>query len=279
MSQTQIAQAEPASDLERARNAYQYGNYALVAETLQPLLYPTPEFTSLDHVSEARRLLGLAYLWQRDEGAAEREFVALLTLRPEASLEPLVDPPAFVEFFDRIKARIRDQLSEIQRKQAEAAKTHESELLAARKQVADLNKRLVESESTAYVIESREKSRLLASLPFGVGQFQNHDSRKGIAFFASELLLGAASVSFALAVRLKWPEGTFPREARDEADALLSAQALTGAAFLGVAIWGIVDAHTYFVPRENTPPRRVPRDTLRLGVNAGPQGILFGGRY
>jgi hypothetical protein len=274
------AGAAAATSLERARNAYLYGDYQLVVNTLRPLLYPTPQLETVEQVVEARRLLGLSYLFLKDEASAELEFVALLTLRPDASLDPLSDPPPFVEFFERIKARIREQLEEIRRKQQSTLHKREAEQEALRRDNVELRKRLQESESTAYLVSSSEKSRLVAVMPFGAGQFQNGDTRKGIAFLVSQLALGTASVSCAIAIRLKWPDGSYLPEERDLADTLVSAQVITGAAFFAAALWGIVDANVHFVSRRDAPPRRVPRDTLpsaHVGVGFG--SLVIGGAF
>lgn len=260
------AAPSPEADLAKARNAYQYGSYQLVIDTLAPLLYPSVQLAALDHEIEARRLLGLALLWQKDDAGAEREFYALLTRRPDYSLDPLIDPPAFIEFFDRIKTSIRERLDEIRRQQVEAARAKEREAESQRRRIAELEKKLSEEQATAYVVAEQQKSRLVAFLPLGLGQYQNGHLRKGYAFMISELALGAASVTLALAVKIKWPDGVFPKDERDEADAFVSAQVVTGVAFLVAAAWGIVDANVYFAPRTTSPPRRVPRESLTPGL-------------
>ncbi|MEK6608655.1 MAG: hypothetical protein AABZ30_13425 [Myxococcota bacterium] len=280
------ALAAPGDVLDSARNHYQFGDYKTVIDKLEPLLAesePQKRLLRTDDVVEARRLLGLAYLFEKSripeaEAKAEREFLALLSERPDAELDPLVDPPPFVEFFTRLKARFREKLDAVrlqldaqERGRAAAEESRRVELANLRLKVADL-------ESSVYLVDSAERSRLVALVPFGAGQFQNGHTGKGIFFMTSEVVLGAASVAFAATVRLRWADGTFAPGERDQAETLVGAQVLTGAAFVALALWGVIDANLSFEPARQSAPRRVPKDSLHLGANAEARNAPSGER-
>lgn len=256
------ALAAPPSEMERAQSAYLFGDYKKVIDTLLPVLYPTATVDPSVEIA-ARRLLGLSYLFERDEENAEKEFLALLRLDPDFTLDPLIDPPPFVEFFNRIRAAHKEDLAERQRRQEEAEKLRR---LAEQKEAEERAKR-EEALHYVWVVEDDARSPWLALVPFGVGQFQNGQPAKGTALLITEAALGAASLSLALTVRLRYPDGTFPNgdvQERDTADALVSGQVITGALFFGVAIYGAIDALYYFGRAPRAPPKRVPRERFRL---------------
>jgi hypothetical protein len=261
--------AAPAQDLAQARGAYQFGDYKKVIQLLVPALYPMVSFESTVDQIQARRLLSLAFLFERNVQAAEREFVALLALDPGFTLDPLIDPPQFVDFFNVVRAKHKEQLAAEERRRreedemrrwAEAKRADEEHRAEARRQ-----------EALRYVWVTDERSRWLTVVPFGVGQFQNGQRKKGFALLGAEAALGGASLSLALTVRLRYRDGTFPyqdAEERDRADALVSAQVITGALFFAAAIYGALDGLYYY---DSVPLR--PRKVLRESIGLGPAGL------
>jgi hypothetical protein len=102
-------------------------------------------------------------------------------------------------------------------------------------------------------------------LPFGAGQFQNGQRRKGWLFLGAEALLGGVSVAafvtnFALygiaphrrctvaqptdanGLFERCPDADIDRTDENRSTNLLRTQVVTGALFYAVAIWGVVDA-------------------------------------
>jgi len=256
--------------METAQSAYLFGDYKKVIRTLVPVLYPTATVDPNVEIA-ARRLLGLSYLFERDEENAEQEFLALLRLDPDFTLDPLIDPPPFVEFFNRVRATHKEDLAERQRRQEEAEELRRQAEAQRAKEMAEREALRKEAERYVWVIP--ERNAWLALVPFGVGQFQNGHRAKGMTLLVGEAVLGAASLSLALTVRLRYPDGTFPNAdagERDIADTLVSAQIITGALFFGAVIYGVVDALAYY-DRARVRPRKVPRESLRLT----PVGLEF----
>ena len=259
------ALAAPTQDLEQARSAYQFGDYQKVIRLLVPLLYPQVSLTDPPGQAAARKLLGLSYLFERNESAAEREFLALLQLDPDFQLDPLLDPPPFVDFFNRVRAKYKEQLAEGERRRREEEEIRRLAEAKRAEEAARAAAERLEEKLFVWVVDAPPRSRWLALVPFGVGQFQNGHDTKGQFLLWSEAVLAAASLSLALTVRLRYPEGTFPQGDADEqamADRLVSAQVITGALFFAVAIYGAVDAQYYFVSSPRL--RKVPRESLRL---------------
>jgi hypothetical protein len=240
----------PQSALTEGRVAYERGDYAVAIRTLKPLLYPTIELGTEESVVEAHRLLALSYFLMRKESQAEEEATSLLALRPNFELDPVVDPPLAVAFFQGVRKKQDERLQEIRRRQLEererARKEEERQRAESRKKA-----------ERVYVDREIERhSRLIAFIPFGAGQLQNGQPRKAIGFLTTELLLGALSLSAYLAIDQRYQtfnpatgKRIFPASETTTARALEGLQLSSGIAFWAVLAWGIVDANVLYRPQ------------------------------
>ena len=80
----------PRAALEEGTLAYPRSDFAHVEKTITPILYPTPELDG-EALIEGRKLLGLAYFFEKKEDKAKQEFVLILQKRPDYELDPVVD--------------------------------------------------------------------------------------------------------------------------------------------------------------------------------------------
>src|SRR3954464_9412685 len=110
----------PADELERGTVAFARGEYARTIEILKPLLYPEPRLQQEGRIAQAHRMLGVAYLFERQNAEAAEEFRKLLQLRPDYRMDPLLDPPMVVDFFNNILKQQESALAELARKRKEA---------------------------------------------------------------------------------------------------------------------------------------------------------------
>jgi hypothetical protein len=247
----------PESRLSDGRIAYERGDYAAAVQTLVPLLYPSIELSTEDAVIEAHRLLALSYILQKKETQAEEEATSILALRPSFQLDPIVDPPTAVAFFETVRRRQSDRLREArerERRQAEARARAEDE---QRRTLEEQRRRAAEAPYRSGL----PRNRLVATIPFGVGQWQNGQPRKAALFLSSELVFGFASLGGWLALEQKYPvdpmtsKRYYPGDERTTAQALVGLQLGAGVAFWATLIWGVIDAHVLF-KRQLTPKRR-----------------------
>jgi hypothetical protein len=276
---TLLALAAPGEEFARGRTAFFRAEYGRAIEILRPLLYPELRLETEDEVVQAHRMLAVAYLFENQPDEARHEFRKLLELRPDYRLDPLLDPPRVVDFFnDVVKEQAGDVAAvEARRRRREADR-------AARRQ-----------EDGAPVIRRVEKhSLVVALLPFGAGQFQNGERRKGWVFLAAESALAATSLgAFALnfglfGVRPVRPcldpivpdpggdPAVCPADRIDHSGEELSRdltrlQIISGALFFGVAVWGAVDALRGFRPE-------VVVDEPSAPPGSGPAGAVPGGK-
>ncbi len=255
--------ASAEEDLSRARLAYERGDYGAVIQLLRPLLYPTALLPDEDQVVAAHKLLAMSHFFEHDLSSAEGEFSLLLSLRPDFTLDPLVEPKNAVAFLDTLRQRNTEHLSEVRRRQA----TEEE----VQRKKADA--RLREQAPKIYIERVvRRQSTALCLVPFGVPQLVTHRRVPGALLLVGEGLTGVGSLATWLAVRLRYPDSTFPPRELGTARALTATYLTTGALFWGLILTGVVDAflHQKTVVEVHElpgPPKDFktrPRTTLRL---------------
>src|SRR5262249_32652506 len=139
------------------------------------------------------------------------------------------------------------------RRTAEERARVEAAQRGKQQQVATVQKKrlehLIQLASTERVREVR--SRWLAMIPFGVGQYQNGHNELGMLFAVSEATLLAASiVSFALheSLRGENPTDAERGNARLAEAAFRYTNQITLGLFAAVTLAGIIDAQVRFAP-------------------------------
>ncbi len=247
------ARATPHETFDRGRTAFGRAEYQRAIEILKPLLYPEVLLDSEGEVVQAHRMLGVAYLFQKQPDEAKREFHKLLELRPDYRFDPLLDPQLVVDTFNAVVKEEETEIAAIENRRRQ----RDEELAARRQREARLH-------AAPTVVLYERHSYLLNYVPFGVGQFQNGDRRKGWLFLGVEAGLAAISIgalltNFALygvqpQLKCSMPQqvnSNCPTELVDHSQQqtsqdLARVQLISGALFWAAAIWGVVDAlHHY----------------------------------
>jgi hypothetical protein len=240
--------------LDSGRTAYDRGDYGRAIDTIHPLLYPSIELGTEDEVVSAHKLLALSYFFVNKQKEAEQEVTSLLALRPNYTLDPIVDPPVAVRFFEDVRHRQSERLQAMQSREREQIERARKEQERQRAEARARAERI-------YVDRTVERhSRLIAMLPFGAGQAQNGQTAKAIAFGVSEAILGATSIAAYIAIDYTYPVNPttlhrqFQASEQSTATALITLQLAAGVAFWATVAWGILDAQLLF-------KREVVRDT------------------
>ena len=104
---------------DRGRTAFGRAEYQRAIEVLHPLLYPEVLLDSEGEVVQARRMLGVAYLFENKPDEARREFRKLLELRPDYRFDPLLDPQRVVDFFNGVLKEEEATIAEIEKRRRE----------------------------------------------------------------------------------------------------------------------------------------------------------------
>jgi hypothetical protein len=265
-------------EFDRGKTAFGRAEYARAIAIVRPLLYPETRLDSETDVVQAHRMLGVAHLFENQPDEAKQEFRKLLELRPDYRFDPLLDPPRVVEFFNGVILDEADEIAQLDAKR----KQRDADLAALRRRQED---ELCAARTVP--IRYVKHSYALSFLPFGAGQFQNGQRRKGWTFLGIEGALGAASLG-ALVTNFAMFGAIPQRRCLDTptADAmgvshtcetidhsqealsrnLVRAQVITGGLFFAVAAWGIIDAVRNFQPFVS-----IDADPTRTGPPAPPR--------
>lgn len=255
-----VVWAGPAEDFEQGRNAYLYGDFKQVVDKLSPLVDPDIKLADPEDLARAYELLGLSYFYLDRKDDARRIFERLVRFRPDMRLNPVLVPPPAVAFHEEVRAALADDIA---RERAALRRRQQEEEERRRK----ANQVLVE-------IETRRNSRLVAVLPFGVGQFQNDEPVLGGLLLGSELVSIGLSVTFFLMVEdLRNASGPyvnrFPREDLDRAESLQTAQLVSGGVAVGLMVFGA--AHALWRYRDRVEEGRTTRRPSTPDL--GPSGL------
>lgn len=272
-----VAGADEIDDFNRARNAWDTGNYPEAIRRFEPLRADGPARLS-DRLllRDARVYYAASLVMERRPDDAGAEFERLLRAYPDYDIDPVAYPTAVVDVFRTVSARIADELR-AQRERAEAERLRREAEERRRREEEERRRR---AESAVYlerVVVSRQP--VFMAFPFGVGQFINGEGGKGVAFLVIEstfLLFNVGSFLVNDAV------GALDLH-RDNAginETIVDIAFVTNiASFIGLVVSagiGIADAFLQFRGEEvrwrKVPRREVP-DRFRLGW--GPRGLAL----
>jgi tetratricopeptide (TPR) repeat protein len=277
------ASANDFEEFEAARSAYEAQDYARAAALFENLAGgDTPQLTNRSLVLESKKYLGAAYLFLGKLNAAEREFELLLRLDPQYMLDPLGFPEEVQRLFARVKTRL-----DAERKLAEDERRREDERIrsAETQRGAQEESRWARLSQMAEIeTVHEERSRWIALLPFGVGQFQNgHVSLGAILAVSEGSLFAIAFVSWIVHENLRG-QTPGPSE-RDEFNLTERVTRYTNrislALFGVLAVTGVIDAQLRFQgSRDFERKRTLPPDLYgRPQLSIGPGSVSLTVRF
>ncbi|WP_164019755.1 hypothetical protein [Pyxidicoccus trucidator] len=230
-----------AAPLEPAREAYQSGELSRARSALEALLQPL-QLTDPAQEAEARLLLAATYHAQEDLEGAEREVVRGLAVDSDAKLDPLVYPPDFIAYVERVHALHRQRISE----------------LAAQRRTPDLlpppSTMPAPSAADRALQSAHPASRGWYLVPFGVGHLVHGRRTKGTFLAVTQgasFAVSAASLGAALALR--GPDGKYSAGDASVARGLNLSYLVGAYAFAALYAYGVLDGWFY------TPEPLAPR--------------------
>ena len=281
-----VARADAKSDLEKAHNAYVTHRYDEAESRLRALLDPqTGTLKDADSIADARMYLGAVLLAEKKNDEAASVFEDLLLDKSSYEPDPLRVSLEAIDALTDARARIKDRLNAMQSEKVHKAQADKAQVEAEREKQA-LRLTMLEKLATTEVVVER-RSRWLALVPFGVGQFQNGQTAEGWLFLTGEGLLAVGSVVAAgfsyYYEEQAWTAYQQKDSARESAYsnaghwAAITDDVLVGGLVL-TAIGGIIHAESTFVPEKVlTRKREIP--VLSLTPIVGPTGIGVLGRF
>jgi hypothetical protein len=302
---TSAARADDSQQFELVKGLFYAGQYEEVVGRLGILLDPSnPSCASVEGAPTAPQTchLGDGVLVERSR---EMQVVALVALKRQADADAVIEkmvrqnpayapepgslPAGVVQRFGEIKARLQKELEDKARSDADAQRK-----AALQKQKAAEDERRWLAEMTRLASQEtvvEKRSRIIAFIPFGVGQFQNGDTALGILFATGQSLAAATAIGFgtmhnfyaSVNPRVKDPNTGDPVNVPELNDRIRFASAANQIAvglLAGFVVAGVLQANVAFVPevrvtRDREVPKR-PAPAVLPTVAASPEGASLG---
>ena len=270
------------AELARVVSLYEAGKYGECADSLKHLLSAESAnaFHEVDVVESARVYHAACLIGSGQNQAADEPLRAAIRQNPQMKPpDSLVFPPQVIDRF----LRVRETMFDVIRKAEDERVKHAQELAAQQEARAKRERlRVAGLERLAQeVTVITPRTRWLALVPFGVGQFQNENKPLGYVFLSSELLLAASTLT-TLGVETYLVLATSQVGKPDPSNTSrindwYTAFKYSSYAWLGVSLIGVLEAQLSFTPEQRQirkrplPPELRPEtSSLRLVPNAAP---------
>jgi hypothetical protein len=244
---------------------------------------------------QARVYRAACLIAKGDVAAADEQFRLAIRENPQMAVpNAIVFPQAVFERFIIVRTTLLEEIRKADEERARRAEVQAAE--ARRRAEAELQRVAQLERLAAQETIIVKNQRWIASVPFGVGQFQNRDTGLGVIFLVSELIaagtaITATSIELSLHSQAGGGEGLTDESQVDQLNDNLDAAHYTGliasGVFLLTAVGGIVEANLSFVPefrdgvRRRTPSAEAPKPSVTpvLGALPGAAHVGIFGRF
>jgi hypothetical protein len=283
--------------LARATAYYESGEYKGCVESFAAVLDdPSQASLMAPRSREQARVYRAACLIAKGESAAaDEQFRLAIRENPQMAVpNAIVFPTTVLERFVVVREGL---MGEIRKADEARARRDEEQAAEARRRAEAERQRVARLEILAgqetIIVKNQ---RWMASVPFGVGQFQNRDTTLGAVFLVSELIAAGTAIT-ATSIELSLhSQAAGGRDLTDDAQVQLLNDRLEAAhytaliasgVFLLTAVGGVVEAHLSFVPefregvRKRAPSPEAPKVSVTPVVGALPGAAHVGifGRF
>ena len=266
--------ANVALEMEQAKNSYEAGRYEEGVERFRALLENEDvPFDNPEDLPRARAYYAACLIALGRVSEADQQLELILRDHPAWRPDPVIFPGKLVDRFTAVRLRLQSELESqaIQKqREREEAEKRQAAYIQALEQLA----------REEVVIERR--SRLVASLPFGIGQFHNDQPVLGATFLVSEGIAAGVSLASLFAYHAKAAEAARAKESErasfnEDLERLRMQTNISLAVFAGLAVGGILHAHLTFEPEVRTVRERpLPQPPTTPVATYVPGGALVG---
>jgi hypothetical protein len=255
LSASTEARADSRAELEKARASFLARNWTEAEDRLRTLLDPTKSgLKERPLISQARMYLGATLILQGRKDEAKEVFEKLVLDDPTFEPDPLSFPSEAINTFIDVRSSLLEQIKAATQNAARLAAEKKAKE-EAEKEAQRLWLERVKAQAAEEKITVRH-SRIVASLPFGVGQFQNGQQALGFFFLGAEVLSVAGTVvTYAMYSYARDREAEelsgfnqFSEQWHKRAEDLRLVNLGFAGGFVLAAAIGIVQANVAFVP-------------------------------
>lgn len=252
------------AELERIIELYMSGQYAACSARLSKFIDPESDDPFEDNrvLEEGRLYYASCTLLEGRRGEARKALRRALEENPlMPSPDSLTFPPPVVSLFLEVRDEVQQLIADSEKEQVVRLR-RENELARRRAEQREYRERELEKLARKEFVVAKN-SRYIASLPFGVGQFQNGNNLLGGVFVAAEGLLlvtavGSGVILADLTARAADGDGDLVDVPGYNQQRETAYRTLTWSswALLGTAGLGIFEAHLNFKPERRLRERR-----------------------
>lgn len=200
------AAADDAQEFEFGKNRFDAGQYEDAAGRFSTMLDPAVppcekgapkrsgrcRLSDKDLIERARTFAAASLIALKRLTDADAHIEKVLRENPSYSPNPAIFPQEVIDRFTEVRGRLRAELEAAARQKAEEERVRRLATQKARQDEEAWTAEILRLAGEERVVE--KNSRLLALVPFGVGQFQNHDTSLGWFFAVSEAVTGSTSL-------------------------------------------------------------------------------------
>ena len=273
------ARADQQTEFAKGQQLYNNGDH-LAADTFfaKAIDGANPTITDPVLINKGRMIRGASDMYLGRKADAITQFEEILKANPKFEPDPLAFPQGVLDEFHKTRDRLEKEAIEKAKgdKTLQDLKACEASLDGLRSKYQSLADWAVRER----VVHS--SSRVVATIPFGVGQFQNGDTALGIIFLTTEsLAVITASVSYAIHYSIpQQPADTAKAQSVESASRIVNL--ISVGTFAALAIGGVIQAHLAYVPETYEMRSRPLPKTFQSTITfapvfaAAPSGATFG---
>jgi tetratricopeptide (TPR) repeat protein len=272
--------------LSRNISLYESGRYDECVSALRATLSVNAQKKTLrpEQVEQAQTYLAACLIANGKPEQADRVFADAIRINPQLPApNGLIFPESVVNRFLRVREGLLSTIREAEDQKVRDAARRVKQQDEQKKRDAEVLRKLRALAEQETVVEKNH--RWIASVPFGVGQFQNRDNAAGWIFFGVEAaLLGTAVTAIAIDQRLAnkaHVSGVNVQELSSKRQDAYRVLVASSWGFGLAAAAGIIHAHLRFVPERRSVRPRVlsrplasaPIHSLDVGLNDSGGGL------
>lgn len=218
------------STLGPAREAYQSGDLPRARAALEALLHPLQLPQRADE-AEAHLLLAATFHAQEDLPRAEQEVVEGLALDSDAKLDPLLYPPDFIAFVERVNVLRQERITQRATERRAPVLLPPSPNVPREPSAADQALASVQPASKGWYL-----------VPFGVGHLMHGRTTKGTVLAVTQgTTFAVSALSLGTALALRGSDGRYSANDAPTARKLNVSYLVGGYAFAALYAYGLLD--------------------------------------
>ncbi|MCB0308129.1 MAG: hypothetical protein KDD48_02065 [Bdellovibrionales bacterium] len=223
--------------LKQAEVEVKNHNYKTAIDLTLPLL-DALKLSTVEEISQGHKILGIARCELGDIGNAKEHFETLVVFSPKESIQDFQLSQVCQKLFNKVMGRAEVRRKGVMPKNSDQLHSSENKSATIEIQTVPkptINLRLQEQSQESDI----QKWKLW--IPFGVGQFEKNEKKKGTFFLTTQSVLFSTAITTFILFKIDQnADGTFDHARRAETYRITLWSSL-GAGVVST-IWGIWDA-------------------------------------